>query len=396
MIAPKTANVLVDTTAGPVRARVDLLYAAAALAGSVAFLMMSLLLFPYFPGPNNEALWWEIVGGLTGLSCAAGAAGLLIRYRHLADLPAAAVRAERQWVLLALATTLATGIGYGLLSWLIHPGSGGLAVLLANLTACAIGLAAVGVCALSPIGRWWELFYSVMLLLMVLGAFGFWFPALDGVYVAALFVLITWKWLGSPSGTPSRDAREFLLDFVRINRGSGAPAPISTYRKLSGLMLLLAAAPLLVLGGLRPFFNPWDAEALYVFRYVMLTATILLYAAPMLTTGSLLFCYLHLKARGPEALHNRIVRREARALVLFGAAALLACLAYTIGQRPDGPLAYVAGGFAVLGVLEALQSRRGLVIFALLLPITVGVTLIKLRYIGDFILPLMTGAPIDL
>lgn len=371
------------------------LLAAAFAFSALAFAIAAYVLVPFIPGPYDEPLWWHINAAAVLLAGGIGLAALVsARQDHLAAGQNAAPRLHT-WRLLAFAATGGFLGAFLLLNFLLGPGAPLWYAYSADIVATILVLLALAACYYAPLGHWWELFYSMGLLLALIGAFAYWFPAIDGVYGAFLFVFITAKWAkgvymrGMPGIDTGGNIINWFIGYARLPKR----APVRQHERLYTLMLLLAVAPVAGLAAIKPYFNPWDEAAIDVFPYVMLLGTAALYTAPLLTSSALLFWCRKFQSLTYAERENTFVRREQLSLVLFGLASYVAIFGYYTGQIIRGPIAYLTLGLAGLAALLALSSRRRLLLFGIVLPIAVAVSLKKLNYIGDFLLPLYVGMP---
>lgn len=361
---------------------------------TLAFAITAYVLFPFIPGPFDEPLWWRLNAIAVALAGTLGLAALtLARRDHLAAGAAAAPRLHT-WRLLAFVATGGCAGAYLLLCTLLGPGAPLWYAYSADIIAAILVLLALAACYYAPLGHWWELFYSMGLLLGLVGAFAFWFPAIDGLYGAFLFAFVIYKWAARVwrAGKPRLDLSggvNWLLGYARLPKR----APVRQHERLYTLMLVLAVLPLASLAALRPYFKPWDEAALDLFTYVMLLGTTAIYTAPLLTSAALLFWCRKYQSLTPGERENRFVRREQLALSLYGLASYVAIFGYYTGQIFTGPISVLTLGLVALGSLIALGSRRRLLLFAIVLPLAVAVSLKKLNYIGDFLLPLYVGVP---
>lgn len=364
--------------------------------GGAAFLITAYVLLPYVAGPYDEALWWRIHGTLLILAALTGLAGLvLVRQDQRAAEPTAATRL-RQWRMLSFAATGGYLLSYLVLSLVLGPGAPLWFALAADVAAALLALLVLAACYYAPIGHWWELTYALGSLLTLIAAMAFWFPAIDGIYGAFLFAFILYKffrngaWRGLLHKPAPLSWLRFLTGYTRVLGTRAA----RQHELLHGLMLVLAVLPLGLMFAIRPWFQPWNEEALDVFAYVMIAGTLCLYTAPLLCSGALLFWCRHYQALSPEARAHFVIRRQHLALALLGLASYIGAAGYYFGQVTRGPLAYVALSLVFLAVLLSLASRRRLLLLLPVLPIAVAVSLKKLNYIGDFLLPLYVGIPI--
>ncbi len=401
MSVPQVSTIETSPTAPPaipyyhLRPVTRALMATAFAFCALSFAVAAYVLFPYIPGPFDEPLWWHInatavtLAGLTGL-----AALVFARQDHLAAGERAAPRLHT-WRLLAFAATGGFLGTYLLLNYLLAPGAPLWYAYSADLIATILVLLSLAACYYAPLGHWWELFYSMGLLLVLIGAYAFWFPAIDGVYGAFLFLFITAKWAKGVymRGVPRIDTGGNLINWFIGYARLPKRAPVRQHERLYTLMLLLAVAPVAGLAALRPYFKPWDEAAIDFFPYVMLLGTTALYTAPLLTSSALLFWARKYQSLTHAERENVFVRREQLALVLFGLASYVAIAGYYTGQIIRGPIAYTTLALAGAATLLALSSRRRLILFGIVLPIAVAVSLKKLNYIGDFLLPLYVGMP---
>ena len=371
------------------------LLAAAFACCAAAFCIAVYVLFPFIPGPFDEAAWWRLNAVAVLAAGALGIAALVAARRdHVAAGDRAAPRLHT-WRLLAFTATGGFMAVYVLLLFLLAPGAPLWYSFSADVAAAILVLLALAACYYAPLGHWWELFYSMGLLLVLIGAFAYWFPAIDGMFGAFLFLFIIAKWAKGAylRGWPRFDTGGNLLNWLVGHTRLPRRAPVRQHERLYTLMLLLAVAPLAAMLAMRPFFEPWTEEALDAFGAVMLFGTTTLYTAPLLCSAALLFWCRKYQSLTMDERADHFVRREHLSLVLFGVASYVAIAGYYTGQIVRGPIANVTIAIVALAVLLALGSRRRLLLFAVVLPIAVAVSLKKLNYIGDFLLPLYVGMP---
>lgn len=369
---------------------------ASVIFGVGAFFVAAYILFPYIAGPYDDGLWWKFNAALIVLAGVTGLAAILLvrRDQHAAGV-AAAARLKR-WRVLAFACTGGYLGAYLLLCAVLTPGAPLWFAQGADVVAALLALLALAACYYAPIGHWWELFYSMGTLLTLVGAMAFWFPAIDGFYGAFLFAFILYKWsrsviaLGRGERPQSLAWGAYLVGWSRVVASRAA----RQHEILHTIMLALAVLPLAMFLGMRPWFQPWDEQALEMFSYVMLAGTLCLYTAPLLCSAALLFWCRHYQALDAEARAHFVVRRQHLALALLGVASYVAAAGYYFGQVVRGPLAYTVFALVIAAVLLSLASRRRLLLLLPVLPIAVAVSLKKLNYIGDFLMPLYVGIPI--
>lgn len=368
------------------------LLGAAMVCCAAAFLSAAYLLMPYVPGPIQEGLWWQFNSVCVLLSGAFGLPALwCVRADQLVDGDVGG--RLRAWRQLAFAATAGTVFSFAALNVLLGPGAPLWYAYSATAIACVLGLVALGACYHAPLRHWWELSYSMGLLLLIVGAFAFWFPAIDGFFALSLFGVVIWKWA---RGLLRRGRPRFRIEGhpVRWLLGLGEGhlrRPSRQHDTLVGVTLLLAVAPLAAMGALRPLFQPWDEKALDVFAYVMWTATLAVYTTPILSAAALLLWCRKYQSLSPLERENHVVRREHLALVFFGLASVISTGVYYTGQLLNRQAMLLVLAVAFPGIVLALGSRRRLLLFGILLPIVVGVSLRKLNYVGDFLLPLYVG-----
>ena len=384
------------------RERPRLLLSASFASSALAFAIAAYVLFPYVPGPNLERVWWHFNTFFIVLAGLSGIAALLDVRQDQLRAPADIGGRLHTWRLLAFTTTVGSLGGFVLLALALGPGAPLWYSYSANVTAAILAVLALATCYLAPVGHWWELMYSMGLLLNITGAFAYWFPAIDGVFGSALFLAIMVKWAQGVyrRGMPKIDFGGNPLGWIL---GFGRPLKQRAARQheyLYTLMLGLGVAPLVGLIAFRPYFDPWNEEALDQFGYIMLLGTTIIYTTPLLTAGGLLFWCRKYQCLTLEERNNHFTRRENLALVLLGLASYVMAAGYYLGYIMDrdfisSPLAKASMGIAGSGMVLALFSRRRLLLFAVLLPIAVAVTLRKLNYVGDFLMPLYVGDPLS-
>jgi hypothetical protein len=373
------------------------LLTAAFAAGTAAFLIAAYVLFPFIGGPNDEALWWRANAAFVVLSCVIGLGALYLTWQdHLRAQPAAAERL-RAWRAYAAGATGGCLLSYVLLLFVLSPGAPIWYAYSADIAACALALLALGACYNAPIGHWWELLYSMGLLLLLVGGYAYWFPAIDSFFVVLLFGVIIFKWAKSAlrRGMPRIRIEGGLIHWLFAFRRAPKRRPARQHELLYTLALLAGAAPLAFMAVLRPYFTFWREEGdLEVFGYAMLAGTTSIYTAPLVAAAALLFWCRKYQTLTPEEREHHFVRREHLSLVFFGLASYTAIYGYYSGQIVKGPIAYLTVAIAAVGAILALGSRRRLLLFAVVLPIAIAVSLKKLSYIGDFLLPLYVGMPL--
>ena len=370
--------------------------------GALGFLIAAYCLFPYVAGPIYEALWWHVNTASIALAGLSGFAGLLCVRQDQLHVPKDTGGRLHTWRVLAMSTTAAYLVGFLLLCMLLTRGAPVWYSYSAGAVGCLLAVLGLAACYWSPVGHWWELFYSMGALLAVTGGFAFWFPAIDGFYGACLFGFITLKWLlslrqrGFPAlSLPNRP----LLWLIGIRQRPERRAA-RVHEWLYTLALIAGVAPIATLVAFRPYFEPWETPALRMFGYIMLAGTTAIYITPLCVSAALLFWCRKFQTLTIHERHNVFTQGEHFALVLFGLASNLGIAAYYAGQVHKGSLAEQSPVMlatlmlVALGLALTLLTRRRLVLFAILLPIAVAVSLKKLNYIGDFLIPLYVGNPL--
>lgn len=370
--------------------------------GALAFLIAAYCLFPYVAGPVHEAWWWHANTACMALAGLSGFAGLLCVRQDQMGVPKDTGGRLHTWRVLAMSTTVAYLLSFLLLCFLLTRGAPIWYSYSAGAVGCLLAVLGLAACYWSPVGHWWELFYSMGTLLAITGGFAFWFPAIDGFYGACLFGFITLKWLLSlrRKGFPKLSLPERPLLWLIGIRRPAKRRSARVHEWLYTVALIVGVAPLATLVAFRPYFEPWETPALRMFGYIMLAGTTAIYITPLCVSAALLFWCRKFQSLTLEERHNVFTQGEHFALVLFGLASNLGIAAYYAGQIHRGSLAEQSPVMlatlvlVVLGLALTFLTRRRMILFAILLPVAVAVSLKKLNYIGDFLIPLYVGNPL--